>query len=298
MLNFRRVTFADEPIIRKYFSETPRAQLNYCFEVLYLWRDVCEFEVCEYDGFLLIKTFIECNHNFLFPLGNGGNLKHVFELMKQYAESHYCTFNMFQINEEEKNWFEENMADRCSFEAVREEFEYVYLRERLATLSGKKLQAKRNHINALEKECSWSYEAISSENIQECCLVNSQWISEHTAGFDRQMEMENTALCNALADFSHLNIQGGALRINGRIEAFSLGCPLTDDTYLVLFEKANAHIRGAYPLMNREFIRHAVPEAFTFINRAEDAGEEGLRQAKLSYIPDRLEPLYKLTCTK
>lgn len=292
MLDFRRVTLEDKNLIEHYFKNTPKPQLNYLFEVLYLWRDVCEFEICEYNGFLLIKTFILCNHNFLYPLGKG-DLADAVNRMKRYSESHYCEFNLFQITEEEKEEIESLLPGQFNFIAVPEEYEYVYSREKLATLSGKKLQSKRNHINALVNSCDWFYEEIDANNIEECKALNERWVVNHQECDPVQLQMENEAILNALDDFFTLNLRGGAIRINGQIEAFSIGCPLTSDMFLVLFEKANPEIRGAYPLMNREFVKHEIPEQYLFVNRAEDAGDEGLRQAKLSYHPDRLEPLYR-----
>ena len=43
-------------------------------------------------------------------------------------------------------------------------------------------------------------------------------------------------------------------------------------------------MEGAYTMMNQQFVQHAMGE-YTYVNREEDTGDEGLRQAKLSYRP-------------
>lgn len=78
---------------------------------------------------------------------------------------------------------------------------------------------------------------------------------------------------------------GGALRVRGEIIAITLGEPLTADTFVVHFEKAYAEIQGAYPMINREFVKHEL-SGYTYVNREEDLGVEGLRKAKLSYHPE------------
>ena len=80
---------------------------------------------------------------------------------------------------------------------------------------------------------------------------------------------------------------GGLIRAEGKVVAFTLGERLTEDTFDVHFEKAYADVQGAYAMINREFVRRELSD-YTYINREEDMGIPGLRQAKLSYQPDSL----------
>ena len=76
---------------------------------------------------------------------------------------------------------------------------------------------------------------------------------------------------------------GVALRLEGKIIAFALGSKLSADTLLEDIEKAS-DVPGAYQMINHEFACR-FSEGFTYINREEDLGIEGLRKAKLSYFP-------------
>ena len=89
---------------------------------------------------------------------------------------------------------------------------------------------------------------------------------------------------NSLRLFKELHLKGGLLRVNGKVVAYTLGEPVCDDTFVVHIEKAYADIRGAYTAINQQFLEHEVKD-YTYVNREEDTGDEGLRTAKLSYRP-------------
>ena len=72
------------------------------------------------------------------------------------------------------------------------------------------------------------------------------------------------------------------------------GVPLSDDYYDVIIEKGDRRISDIYRVLNRELVRMCC-QNFSWINREEDVGVEGLRKAKLSYKPDRLIEKYLVT---
>ena len=89
---------------------------------------------------------------------------------------------------------------------------------------------------------------------------------------------------NSLRLYKELDLRGGVLRAEGTVVAFSIGEPVSDDTFVVHIEKAFADVPGAYPMINQQFVEHEV-QGFSYVNREEDMGETGLRSAKESYHP-------------
>ena len=89
---------------------------------------------------------------------------------------------------------------------------------------------------------------------------------------------------NSLRLFEELELKGGLLRVNGEIVAFTMGEPISEDTFVVHIEKAFADVQGAYPMINQQFVEHECMN-YKYVNREEDTGAEGLRKAKLSYRP-------------
>jgi hypothetical protein len=108
---------------------------------------------------------------------------------------------------------------------------------------------------------------------------------------------EDYAIREALANAAELNCQGGAIVINSRVEAFSLGEPLNQDTAVIHIEKANPDIPGLYAAINQLFCANAWAN-WTYINREQDMGVEGLRKAKESYYPHHMVNKHILTAKK
>ncbi len=75
------------------------------------------------------------------------------------------------------------------------------------------------------------------------------------------------------------------MQIQDKVEAFSLGEHLNRETAVIHVEKANPAIPGLYPMINQQFCEKSWSAA-PMVNREQDLGEPGLRQAKLSYYPD------------
>ena len=98
---------------------------------------------------------------------------------------------------------------------------------------------------------------------------------------------------SALTHFEDLGFQGGAIVIDSRLEAFSLGEALNENTAVIHIEKANPDIPGLYAAMNQRFCQNAWP-SMDFINREQDLGLEGLRKAKESYHPHHMTNKYTL----
>jgi hypothetical protein len=89
-------------------------------------------------------------------------------------------------------------------------------------------------------------------------------------------------------------VKGGVILINGKVEAFTLGDPLNYETIVIHIEKANPAYEGLYPTITQAFLKHQGSE-YTYVNREQDLGEEGLRKAKESYFPHHMVDKYTIT---
>ncbi len=176
-------------------------------------------------------------------------------------------------------------------EEDRDNFDYVYNMEDLRTLTGKRYHGKRNHINQFLSQYTYTYEPVTPALVPECMEVYEKWLE----GRDLEVfgvQGERVALEIGFAHMQELELVGGAIRMDGKLRAFSLGERISQNMAVIYFEKADADVPGLYPLINREFVAHAWTDV-RYINREEDMGLEGLRRAKLSYYPAYLLKKYR-----
>lgn len=223
---------------------------------------------------------------FSFPVG-AGDARHAFDAISNYYESHDLDFCMYLVLPEMFEQIEGWYPGKYEISYDRNSADYLYEYKTLAELKGKKLHGKRNHINAfIEQYPDYEYEDICEANIAECEKLADDWAGDKEASDDEYM-YEVSALKEALHNMGALGLSGGLIRAGGRVVAFTIGEPLTGDTYVIHFEKAYADVRGAYAIINREFVRRRLTK-YKYINREEDMGIPGLRHAKTTYQPVRL----------
>lgn len=173
-----------------------------------------------------------------------------------------------------------------NIEPVRDQYDYIYRRTDLATLHGKHLDAKRNHIHRFRAEHpDFEYRPLTTESFDECRRLTEIW-QEEKGGSDT-INAEKQVMETIFSNWEALGMIGGSIIVDGRMVAFTYGAAVTTDTFDVCVEKADRHVEGAFAIINQQFAEH-LPEQYIYLNREEDMGIPGLRQAKLSYHPEIL----------
>ena len=302
MLEFKEIELTDKPWVDEFlrYSDLRGSESN--FTSLFIWKNIYHTRICRYKDFLLVRSGYEHPDNtesayYMFPFGKG-DVREAVEAMREDARSLGVSFNMSSVSVGQKAVLEELYPGEFRYILVRDSFDYVYNAADLITLKGRKYQPKRNHIARFKELPDWKYEAVGTHNIQECAAMNDRWCKMYGCKENLSMTQESCAVRCAIKNFEGLGLKGGLLRVEGKVVAFSLGEMTNSDTFLVHIEKAFANINGAYPVINQEFLIHQMvtpympgedltPEriGFTYVNREDDAGDEGLRKAKLQYHP-------------
>ncbi len=283
-LTFQRPKLEDRDWILPYLRQEQSRNSEVTFASLYLWRRQYPAGVGVVKDMLVVKT--EGDHpSFSFPLGKREHAKAAIDCLMEYCAQHNIPFQMHLVTPDQFAFLEELYPGRFTISYQRDMADYIYETEKLAKLSGRKYHGKKNHINKFMRLYpDWSYEPLEESNIEECFQMALEWRSQNGCNDHKEKNEEMCVALNALRLFRELHLRGGLVRAGGRVVAFSIGEPATEDTMVVHIEKAFADVEGAYPMINQQFVLHEAM-SYRYVNREDDAGEEGLRQAKLSYHP-------------
>lgn len=292
---FHPLSLADKELIQSRVLHTENRNCDLNFMNLMSWRFLYDTEVADHDGWLLFRFKADGHLAYQAPIGQG-NWTPVLHDMMEDAQSSGHPFLMLGVTENSLTQLEMAMPGYFYASADRNFTDYVYERERLATLAGKKLQSKRNFANRFTaSHPDFQVLPLTAEMAEKCIELDEKWASmkseENDAG-KYTYESEKKSMLYVLRHWNELGGLGAVLLVEGQMVAFTYGAAINADTFDVCLEKADTGYEGAFTMINREFAK-MLPAQYKYINREEDLGIEGLRKSKLSYHPYAL--LHKYT---
>lgn len=271
----RPLDLADKPLLDEKFSVLRPCVSELTFAGLYLFRSAHDYRLTMVGDSLVV-------------LGRG------------YSGDHYC---MPPLDGDEARALEvvwgdgldlygadEALAERClkrggvTVAEDREAFDYLYLREELATLPGNRFHKKKNRISYFALRYDYDVAPFSEQYRAGCRNLLDVWKGMATREEKPSFWLEIEATAEALEDAHLLGLEGVVVTVAGEVKAFSLGERLNPETAVCHFEKTDPFMEGLPQLVNREFSRLLFTEC-RFVNREQDLGDAGLRSAKLSYHP-------------
>ena len=246
---------------------------EYTFANLYLFREVYHYHVSILpDRNLMVSGEQHGKRFFMTPIK---------------APAHAVLEELFSCHDYWKGIPESVlMPNRELFENLgieiigdRDNFDYLYLRTDLAELTGKKYHKKRNLINTFVNAYKCEARPLSIESIPHAVAVLDRWRTDKGSDADYQ------ACRRALGLFTQLGLDGRIYYVEGKPAGWCLGEGLAQGRiYAVHLEKGIDEYKGIYQFMNQDFAA-SLAESFIYVNREQDLGDKGLRQAKMTYRP-------------
>ena len=261
-------------------SLTPDGVSEFTFGGLYLFRERYQYRVSRLVGKTLIISGVQPPHApgeeaksfFMTPCaaparGVLGELFRTHTFWKNIPES-----IIIPERAHLEEWGIEIAEDR-------DNFDYLYPRSDLAELPGKKFHKKRNLVAQFLKSYAHEEKPLTSDLVPAAIEVLEEW------KVDKETEGDYRACREALLHFEDLNMQGLLFYADGKPAGWCLGEPIAwGRIFTVHFEKGLEKYKGIYQHINKTFAA-SLPEHITHINREQDLGDEGMRQAKMTYRP-------------
>ena len=286
MPDIRHLTLTDRSLVMEYLHRYPPEISEHTFTNLFIWQPSRPIFFDEIDNSLifLVKSasdeeeYILCGPpvgdivipNIISAMGNNARGSSVIGAIR-IPDKH--TTNLppgeYRVTEDRDN------AD------------YVYRVSDLAELRGRNFSKKRNKIKQCLNKHLCEYVPITSELIAECEIMQENWCKTRDCGRNPGLCNEANAIAETFAHFDDFGLLGGAIRVDGTIQAYAIAEELHPGTAVWHFEKAMADIPGLGQLINQWFSRYGL-SGFDYVNREQDLGVPGLRQAKESYFPHHL----------
>lgn len=296
-LDFRPLRLEDKAVLEAHLRRFPQRISGYTFASLAAWAGPYGFEWAwsSDDCVLVRRPFGEAGEfHLLQPLGVV-DLGRCAALLGE-AERLAYPLKLLSISKE----FLTSHADLCarfSSEEDRAGANYIYLASDLAELPGRHYAKKRNLIAQFESLYpGWEASPLDVRCGPHC--VNILLAMAHGQGVpadDPSLRDELEALDFTMRHLEELGQDGVMVRVAGEPVAFSVYERLDAEVGCVHFEKANRALKGLFQIVNRETARRLAAAGASLVNREEDLGDEGLRQAKLSYHPLEICPVFHLT---
>lgn len=280
MIEFKNFEVTDAPRLLKYTARPGELSCEGAFVNLLVWQNIYNNMWAEKDGHLFVKS--EKNGKNVFRLPFGDDLKTGVDMIREYSGAEYPEFwvqDGARLSE-----FKELFGKHYTFTEERDAFDYVYNRADLAALSGKKYHGKRNHISAFSKQYDWRYCPLTAENADDIRRCAKEWYAENETRADKYLLCEKNGIEIMLQNAAALRIRGGIIYVGEKAVAFTLGSAVNAEVFDIHIEKSLAEYAEGYTVINREFAANELAN-YKYINREDDMGLDGLRQAKLSYHP-------------
>ncbi len=318
-LKFVPFTAAHARDFWEYFQIRPNKSYDSIPLDSFIWRDEVNIKVClpdEHCLFMIEHDDDGIDYGTAIPFCREEELCGYFRLLEQYFNE--VLGKPLRISYADAEGVAALQAAGClenyeveHMEAIRD---YLYDAESLRTLAGRKLSKKRSHIHKFEKafEGRWEYRTLGFGDREELLSFLEVWTEKREAAGEGQGVNGNDESFDAI-EWLDLEVRGakdilkspelfekiriGGVYLDGKLAAFSIGGYNAREKMAVIeIEKAWNDVDGLYQVINQQFLLHEFPEA-VLVNREDDVGLPGLRQAKMSYYPIGFEDRYRL-CQK
>ena len=259
------------PVLHPKFQVLADGISEFTFSNIYLFRRTHNYRISQLkDGLFVIIGRDKENPFFMLPFGLPDE-----NILKELFNNHHAMKNATGEQAEKLASLGYSVSED------RDNFDYLYSREDLVNLTGRKFHKKKNLLNIFVKNNECQAKPLLEEYRDDALEILEQWKKQHDEPNDFLAAKEG------LEKMWSLQLCGGIFYIDGQPVAYCLGEELAlGRSFVINFEKAvlSEELRGIYQYINQAFAS-ILPEKYETINREQDLGDSGMRQSKMSYRP-------------
>jgi hypothetical protein len=257
-----------------------------------IWSDLLEYQwaICS-DMFFLFATAHGATHLALPPFGPGPiepSAAIAFEKMALINPPHIPS-RMDNVDEPSAL-----LLSHAGFSVARASSDYLYCREEIVNLSGRRFHAQRSAVNQAARFTP-ALRPFAQSDRSNCLAIFDQWAAasflDSEASLNRMMrEDARFAHHAAMKGYTNLGLTGRVVEVEKEVAGYTFGFPISHETFCVLLEITNRSVRGLSAWLFRAFCWELT--SYTFINTMDDSGLSRLKQAKAFWHPVRMIPSY------
>lgn len=278
------LTIDDYDLVKHYLEKANYEGYNSNFVTMMMWNHEYHIEYEIHNHFLIMLHYYNDDYFWAMPFTTKEYYKEAIDYMIEYSKNNHFEFKIDCAIQSFVDDIKTIYNDQFIYERTKYNDDYIYEKNMLITLSGKKMQKRRNHYNAFLKNYpKFIYKDLDSvEDFNDVLECYSRWES-HKEKSD-SLTSEVYGIMKLLSIKKILDIEAGAIYIDNKMEAFIIASKLNHRTIQIHVEKANKNIRGLYPAILKEFLKRHFKD-YLYVNREEDMGLENLRKSKLALHP-------------
>ncbi|WP_418557859.1 GNAT family N-acetyltransferase [Longibaculum muris] len=281
----KELKLEDYPIIKPYLDLANYEGYNSNFVTMMMWNHEYHIHYEIHEHFLVMLHNYKGMRFWAMPFTAPEFYKEAIDYMIDYSHQNQFPFMIDCAIESFVEMIQKDYHEQLLFERTPYNDDYIYDRQILQTLSGKKMQKRRNHYNAFLKEHPhYVYRDLDlTEDFETILQCLNKWEADKD-DLSESMTSEVRGIMSLLSSKHLLDFEVGGIFIDEQMEAFIIASRLKHSTIQIHVEKANKEIRGLYPAILKELLEHHFPDE-KYVNREEDMGLENLRKSKQSLHP-------------
>ena len=289
--DFIFVTEKDIPLIEKYLDLAQIEESNHNLVNMFLWRE--QYPLWQYhtDDYMLLLGIHKGRLFSYMPLCKDEYFEEAILKAQSIFSKHQVPFELSCFTKDKLEQ-KQKITPTCHVTIECEAADYVYEGEKMRTLSGKKLQKRRNNYNHFvhEYENRFVYEDLTEDHIPDLKAFLKSWRTDST---EEYLIYEAKGVNDVLDLYGILSYTGGVIRIDGEVKAFLIASLATDNMVQINIEKADPTIRGLYQAIEKIFLEKNYP-TIEWVNREDDMGIESLILAKKALNPSHMIDKYRI----